>query len=133
MDERVLTPEGRMELVAELRDELTHGPQPAYDTDPGEVTTADLLRIVGAPVIDPERWPLYAACATAPETISPTTEAEAREALERCSTCPVLAKCRTWLDDEPEFEGIAGGMWVRPRTKNPRATLADLNRKDIAA
>ncbi|MBD7982760.1 WhiB family transcriptional regulator [Oerskovia merdavium] len=133
MDERVLTPQGRLELVAELRDELTHGPQPTHDTAPDEVTTADLLRIVGAPIIDPERWPLFAACATAPETTSPSTEAQARGALERCAQCPVLAECRTWLDDEPAFEGIAGGAWVRPRAKNPRVTLADLTREDIAA
>jgi hypothetical protein len=133
MDERVLTLEGRAQFAAELRDELERGPRPRRESDPGDITTADLLRIVGLPVVDPERWALSAACAVDPQSTDPRTDAAAREALTRCQTCPVLAECRTWLDGEPEFEGIAGGMWVRLRSVTPRVTLADLTREDAAA
>lgn len=118
MDERVLTLTGRRELVAELRAELTRGPQPTHDVDAADATTATLLRIVH----DTTNWRDRAVCRTDPRATNGDTPAAVAKALSMCARCPVIQQCDAWVSLEPDFRGVAGGRIIGdPRAKNREA------------
>lgn len=66
-----------------------------------------------------ERWMQFAACReTDPEIFFPTDE-ERSTKLARlvCGECPVLHECRQWAMDDPDQEGIAGGLTAGERKR----------------
>lgn len=57
------------------------------------------------------------ACAGRPETMDATRGAAVDKALSICAECPVRMECLQWVDEEPDFVGVAGGVLFTPTTR----------------
>lgn len=68
---------------------------------------------------DPARaWMNEAACAGSPPELFLPGSPDPARAMDICTACPVIDRCRSWADSNDERFGIWAGQWVS-RTDPP--------------
>lgn len=86
------------------------------DTTPNNASKKPRLRVVetmrDAPVFSDRP-----ACAGQPDLMDATRGSAVDKALSLCAECPVRMECLRWVDEEPDFVGVAGGELFTPTTR----------------
>lgn len=69
-------------------------------------------------IAEGDPWQVHAACGGDPDLMDETTAPKVFAAVALCARCPVIERCKSWADKEPDYVGVAGGLVYTRRRRS---------------
>lgn len=79
-----------------------------------------------------EPWQTRAACSANPALMDATRSPEVWDGLGICLSCPVIAQCQRWADEETDYVGIAGGRVYTTKRGQRTSLIFGLDTEHLA-